>query len=171
MATRYLIGKGHRNIAFIGGSLREEGVIIKRYQGYCEAMQEAGLTVEKDAIYSGTVDFEYGMTAAIQYVERGRKQTAAFVTADVISMGVIKGLNQQGIKVPEDLSIVSFDDVYLANMCHPSLTTVHQDIREKGSMAVRLVLDAAKAKEHRHTECILPLKLVERDSVSERRCE
>ena len=167
MATRYLIGKGHKRIAFISGSIRENGVNIKRYQGYCDALKEAGLEVDESAVYSGTVDYEYGLTAAAQYAERGRKQTAAFVTADVISMGFVKGLTQQGIRVPEDLSIVSFDDVYLANMAYPSLTTVHQEIGEKGRKAVELVLEAAKAKEHKHTECILPLHLVERDSVRE----
>ena len=167
MATRYLIGKGHQSIAFISGSIRENGVNMKRYQGYCDALREAGLTPDEGAIYSGTVDYEYGLTAARQYLDRGRRQTAAFITADVLSMGFVKGLRQQGVCVPEDISIVSFDDVYLANMAYPSLTTVHQDIGEKGRKAVELILEAAQAKEHRHTECILPLRLVERDSVRE----
>jgi LacI family transcriptional regulator len=167
IATRYLIEKGHRSIAFISGSIRENGVNIKRYQGYVDALKEAGLPVEDRAVYSGTVDYEYGLVAARQYLDRGRKQSAAFITADVISMGVIKGLKQNGLRVPEDLSIVSFDDVYLAKMCYPSLTTVHQDIGEKGRQAVQLVLEAARSKEHQHKECILPLRLVERESVTE----
>ncbi len=171
MATRYLIDKGHRKIAFISGSLRENGVNIKRYQGYCDALTEAGLHMDPNAIYSGTVDFEFGMAAADEYIKRGCQQTAAFVTADIIAMGVLKGMSRQGLKVPDDLSVVSFDDVYLANMSDPSLTTVHQDIGEKGSMAVQLVLEAARAGEHKHTECILPLRLAERDSVRERRCD
>ena len=76
---------------------------------------------------------------------------------------------QNHIRIPEDVSIVSFDDVYLAQMAHPALTTIHQDIGEKGRQAVQLVLDAAKSNEHHHTECILPLSLVERESVCERR--
>ncbi len=167
MATRYLIEKGHRQIAFVSGSIRENGVNIKRYQGYCDAMQSAGLSVDEQSIYSGTVDYDYGITAAKEYVARGKKQTAAFVSADVISMGLIKGLQQNHVRVPEDLSIVSFDDVYLARMANPALTTVHQDIGEKGKQAVQLILDAAGFKEHRHTECILPLSLVERESVRE----
>ena len=167
IATRYLIEKGHRRIAFISGSIRENGVNIKRYQGYCDALQEAGLPVEEQAVYSGTVDYEYGIEAAAEYLRRGKKQTAAFVTADVITMGLIKELTKQGIRVPDDLSIVSFDDVYLAQMTCPALTTIHQDIGEKGKQAVQLILDAAKTKVHHHTECILPLSLVERDSVRE----
>ena len=81
MATRYLIGKGHQRIAFISGSIRENGVNMKRYQGYCDALREAGLTPDEGAIYSGTVDYEYGLTAAQQYLDRGRRQTAAFITS------------------------------------------------------------------------------------------
>lgn len=169
MATEYLIRNGHQNIAFISGSIRENGVNFKRYQGYCEAMREAGLDINEDAVYAGTVDYEYGFAAAKEYIHRGRKQTAAFVTADVLSMGVIKGLMSEGFSVPKDFSVVSFDDVYLARMSYPSLTTVHQDIDEKGKLAVQLVLDAAKASEHHHTERILPLRLVVRDSVRERK--
>jgi len=169
IATEYLIQKGHREIAFISGSIRENGVNIKRYQGYCEAMCNAGLLVDEKAIYTGTVDYEYGFEAAHDFISRGKKQTAAFITADVISMGVIKGLMSEGLSVPEDLSIVSFDDVYLARMSYPSMTTIHQDIDKKGELAVQLILDAAKASEHHHTERILPLKLVVRDSVLERK--
>ena len=171
MATRYLIEKGHRCIAFISGSIRENGVNSKRYQGYCDAMCQAGLTVDEKAIYAGTVDYEYGIEAAGEFLARGKKQTAAFVTADVISMGLVKGLQQNHIRIPEDLSIVSFDDVYLSQMAHPALTTIHQDIGEKGKQAVQLILDAARSKEHHHRECILPLKIVERESVCERRDE
>lgn len=167
IATRYLIEKGHRRIAFVSGSIRENGVNMKRYQGYCDALKEAGLPVDDQAVYSGTVDYEYGLTAAKQYIGRGRKQSAAFITADVISMGVIKALKQNGLRVPDDLSIVSFDDVYLAEMSYPSLTTIHQDIDEKGRKAVQLVLEAARSKEHQHKECILPLRLIERESVRE----
>ena len=167
IATRYLIEKGHRKIAFISGSIRENGVNMKRYQGYCDALKEAGLPLDEQDIYSGTVDYEYGLTAVHQYIDRGKKQSAAFITADVISMGVIKGLKQNNIRVPDDLSIVSFDDVYLAEMSYPSLTTIHQDIDEKGRQAVQLVLEAARSKEHQHKECILPLRLVERESVRE----
>ena len=170
-ATRYLISKGHRRIAFVSGSIRENGVNMKRFQGYRDAMQEAGLTVDETAVYSGTVDYEYGMEAARDFLARGSQQTAAFVTADVITMGLIKGLQQNHVRIPEDVSIVSFDDVYLSQMANPALTTIHQDIGEKGKQAVQLVLDAARSGEHHHTECILPLSLVERESVCEWREE
>lgn len=168
MATEYLIRMGHRRIAFVSGSLREHGVNSKRYQGYCDALEAAGITPREEDVFSGTVDYEYGIHAAYDYVRRGRRQTAAFVTADVMSMGLIKGALEQELRIPEDLSIVSFDDVYLAQMSYPSLTTVHQNIPEKGAMAVQLILDAVQSGKKEHTECILPLRLVERQSVIRR---
>ena len=168
MATQYLIDKGHRDIAFISGSIREHGVNSKRYQGYCEAMQAAGLCVSKDALYLGTVDHEYGQQAAESYVRRGKRQTAAFVTADILAMGFIKGLMEHNVCVPEEMSIVGFDDVYLAQMCYPSLTTVNQDIARKGQLAVQCILDTVENPGIGRIEHILPLTLTERDSVKER---
>lgn len=168
MATQYLIDKGHRDIAFISGSIREHGVNSKRYQGYCEAMQAAGLCVSKDALYLGTVDHEYGQQAAESYVRRGKRQTAAFVTADILAMGFIKGLMEHNVRVPEEMSIVGFDDVYLAQMCYPSLTTVNQDIARKGQLAVQCILDTVENPGIGRIEHILPLTLTERDSVKER---
>lgn len=168
MATQYLIDKGHRDIAFISGSIREHGVNSKRYQGYCEAMQAAGLCVSKDALYLGTVDHEYGQQAAESYVRCGKRQTAAFVTADILAMGFIKGLMEHNVRVPEEMSIVGFDDVYLAQMCYPSLTTVNQDIARKGQLAVQCILDTVENPGIGRIEHILPLTLAERDSVKER---
>ena len=165
---QYLIDRGHRGIAFISGSIREHGVNSKRYQGYCEAMQAAGLCVSKDALYLGTVDHEYGQQAAESYVRRGKRQTAAFVTADILAMGFIKGLMEHNVRVPEEMSIVGFDDVYLAQMCYPSLTTVNQDIARKGQLAVQCILDTVENPGIGRIEHILPLTLTERDSVKER---
>ena len=168
MATEYLLRKGHREVAFVSGSIREHGVNSKRYQGYCDAMAAAGIPINEDALYSQTVSYEYGVETADEFVRRGCKQTAAFVTADVLAVGLVKGLLQHGLRIPQDLSVVGFDDVYLSRICYPSLTTVHQDIARKGAEAVRLIMEAA-AGAHERMECILPLTLVERDSVMERR--
>lgn len=164
-ATEYLLSMGHREIAFVSGSIREHGVNSKRYQGYCDALRAAGLEPGEDALYSGSVAYEYGMEAAKEYVRRGKKQTAAFVTADVMAMGMVKGLLQQGVRIPEELSIVGFDDVYLSQMCYPSLTTVHQDIAAKGREAANVIIEAVAGGVRKRTEHILPLTLVERDSV------
>ena len=114
-------------------------------------------------MYAGEVDYAYGIRAAQEMRERGFVETAAICTADILAVGLVKGAHAQGRRVPEDLSVVGFDDVYLAEICDPSLTTVRQDIRLKGERAVELLLHAQERKE-RET-ILLPISIVERDSV------
>ena len=164
MVTRYLIERGHQKIAFVSGDISGQGVNYKRYLGYQEALTQAGLEVDEKHLYLGTIEFEFGMTAAEQLVSRGNGETAAFVTADILGVGLVKGLRKAGLKVPKDVSVVGFDDVSLSRMCDPSLTTVHQDIAEKGKCAVRMILDSAQGAEGKQ-ERILPIRLIERESV------
>ena len=158
--------------AIINGE-KETGVTIMHMAPELDAgdiilQRSTPIAPDETALYSDSVSYEYGVAAAEEYLRRGRKQTAAFVTADVLAVGLVKGLLQHGLRIPEDLSVVGFDDVYLSRICYPSLTTVHQDIARKGAEAVRLIMEAAAGVQER-MECILPLTLVERDSVMERR--
>jgi LacI family transcriptional regulator len=165
MATRHLIERGHTKIAFVSGSIREHGVHEKRYKGYCDALYEANLPLLEEQLYIGNVDFAFGLEAARMLTTRKGGETGAFVSADVLAMGFVKGIRSQGQRVPQDMSVVGFDDLYLAQMCDPSLTTVHQDIRSKGTQAARIVIDAIQLQRSVRQESILPLELVERDSV------
>ena len=164
MATRYLIDQGHRNIAFVSGSVSEQGVTQKRFLGYMDALNEAGLSLNEKHLYLGTVSFDFAQSVAEDMRLRGNSETAAFATADILGMGLVKGLRRLGRRVPEDLSIVGFDDLDLARMSDPSLTTVHQDIAEKGRNAVQIILDVMDGRTEKQ-ERILPIRLMERDSV------
>lgn len=164
MATRYLIEQGHREIAFVSGSVSEQGVTQKRFLGYMDALNEAGLALNEKNLYLGTVTFDFAQTVAAEMQRRGNRETAAFATADILGMGLVKGLRRLGRRVPEDLSIVGFDDLDLARMSDPSLTTVHQDIAEKGCNAVQIILDVVEGNAEKQ-ERILPIQLMERDSV------
>ncbi len=164
LAVDYLIDKGHRRIAFVTGSLREYGVNSKRFEGYEEALRSRGIPIDPDIVFSGTIDFDYGCQAA-ELITTQNSVTAAFVTADVLGMGLIKGMNSLGRRIPHDLSIVSFDDVYLAQMSDPSLTTVHQDIGEKGRKAVAMIIESKEENPRVRKELILPISLTKRDSV------
>lgn len=163
LATRYLLERGHREIAFVSGIIKEHGVNDKRYQGYRAALQEAGIDPLARRVYAGEVDYAYGIRAAQEMRERGFAETAAICTADILAVGLVKGVHAQGRRVPEDLSVMGFDDVYLAEICDPSLTTVRQDIRLKGERAVELLLHAQE-REERET-ILLPISIVERDSI------
>lgn len=164
LATRYLIQRGHRHIAFIAGSVSEQGVMQKRFLGYMDALSKAGLPMNERQLYLGNVAFDYAQGVADEMVRRGSLETAAFAAADILGVGLLKGLRRLGRRVPEDVSIIGFDDINLAQLSDPSLTTMHQDIPGKGSAAVQMIVDAIGGKEGKQ-EAILPLHMVERDSV------
>lgn len=165
IATQHLIKNGHRSIAFVSGKVREEGVNYKRFLGYKDAMKEAGLEINDKSIYIGNVSHEYGMEAARLIKENGQGETAVFSTADIMAVGLIKGLKLHGLRVPEDVSVVGFDDVYLANISDPSLTTIRQNIAEKGNLAAEVIIEAATNKSMTKRDIILPIEVVERQSV------
>jgi len=164
MATEYLIGKGHRRIAFVSGQIEEHGVVQKRFQGYRDALEAAGIPYAEAQVYQGNISFDYALTVAKEMLGREGRETAAFASADILGMGLIKGMRRLGLHVPEDLSIVGFDDVYLARICDPSLTTVRQNIAAKGTTAVQFILDALAGKPGKQ-ERILPIEIIERESV------
>ncbi len=166
LATRYLIAHGHREIAFVSGSVSEQGVTQKRFLGYMDALNEAGLAMDEKRLYLGTVSFDFAQSVAEEMRKRGSRETAAFTTADILGMGLIKGLRKLGKSVPKDMSIVGFDDLDLACMTDPSLTTVHQDIAAKGTNAVQIILDAMAGRTEKQ-ERILPIRLEERESVAQ----
>lgn len=163
LATRYLIEQGHREIAFVSEHLREHGVHEQRYFGYVDALNEAGIPLQKEHLYSCEVSYESCYDLALVFPKANKGETAAFVTADIMAMGFINGLTAAGWRLPQDLSIIGFDDVPLATMCLPNMTTIHQSITAKGEMAANLVIQAITGCKRQ--EITLPLHVVERDSV------
>ncbi|HIZ20524.1 MAG TPA: LacI family transcriptional regulator [Firmicutes bacterium] len=165
LATRYLIQHGHRRIAFVSGAVGETGVNQKRLLGYRDALDEAGIPYDQDIIFSGNVGYEHGVKAAWDIARNHTDVTAVFVTADIMAAGVIKGLVDAGLSVPGDVSVVGFDDIFIANISSPSLTTIRQNIKEKGKAAVELALDTIENPSIPKRDVIIPLEIVERDSV------
>ncbi len=164
MATEYLISQGHRQIAIVCGDVQEHGVMRQRYLGYRDAIQKAGLPLRQEHVLTGDVSFASGRKAARVLSKDLPDVTAVFCAADILGAGMVKGMRQEGKRVPEDLSVIGFDDLDLAQMCDPSLTTIHQDIAQKGEAAVRMILDSLDGNPTRQEEMV-PMTLVVRDSV------
>lgn len=165
IATKHLIDMGHRNIAFLSEKIREQGVHEQRLWGYKDALEEADIPFSEKKLYVGDVSYNGGFSAAKEICKQHQQETAVFVTADVMAMGLVNGMTTMGKSIPEDYSIIGFDDVPLSAMCLPMLTTIHQNIAEKGSMSAKALLNAIKgcAKQ----DIILPLHVVKRQSVAD----
>lgn len=165
LATSYLIKHGHRKIAFSSGKLKDGGVSAKRYQGYINALKEQGIPQKEDYIFHENVGFEEGRETARRIASR-TDCTAVFCTADIMAVGMIKEFHIMGIGVPEKISVIGFDNLNIANYCTPGLTTIEQNIFEKGKMAVEILCKTIEDKKLEREEYLIPIKIVERESVA-----
>ncbi len=165
-ATRYLIGKGHTGIALATGVIRTDGVVERRVAGYRRALSEAGIPYDPARILSGSVTFDWGAEAAARLVALPAT-TAAFCTADLLAAGLLAGLHKLGRRIPEDYSVMGFDNLSVSRMVYPALTTVDQSILEKGQRAGQLIA-AILGKQQPERKTLIPVAIVERDSVGAR---
>ncbi|MDR3052103.1 MAG: LacI family transcriptional regulator [Oscillospiraceae bacterium] len=166
LATRHLLENGHRDILFCSPTIREGGVVSERYYGYKQALAEYGIERRPENIYEGEIGIAQATALGRRLAGRGGF-TAIFATADILAAGLISGLNAGGLRVPEDVSIVGFDDLNISQLTSPHLTTIHQDVVEKGMTAVRTLLSAI-AREAFPAPITFPVRLIERQSVAKR---
>ncbi len=172
-AMRHVLSLGHRQIAILAirsgkqGHYREYvGTLGARMHGYLQALEEYGLTIDGRAIrLLECASTEEGGIESFQTLWKLRRRpTAIIAMSDIIAIGVIKAATTAGLHVPQDLSVVGFDDITLASLIHPALTTVAQPSREKGEVATCQLVKLIEANaEPLHQ--MLPTRLVERNSV------
>jgi len=166
LATKYLIEHGHRDIALVTGSIKRDGVNEKRFLGYKRALSERGIFYNPDYVFDGLVSYEYGYKAGKDIARNYKKVTAVFASADLMALGVIKGLTESGLKIPEDISVIGFDNISALQFTLPPLTTVGQDITAKGVKAAELLINLIEGRGHSEPkEKILPLRIIERETV------
>ncbi|THV35588.1 LacI family DNA-binding transcriptional regulator [Glycomyces buryatensis] len=164
-ATRHLLELGHRRIAFAGGP-KESVPARERLHGYREALETAGVTPDPNLAHLGQFTIEKGIEIAEKLFDLDEPPTAVFAASDVIAMGVIKVAKARGLRVPEELSVVGFDDTYGATWTEPALTTVRQPLGQMGRVAARTVLDLARGKVPDSHHVQLGTALVVRDSTA-----
>ena len=167
-ATEFVIQQGHKKIALVTGHLKEDGVMQKRYRGFLRALQKNGLEFHQENLYESTVDYESGVNAAEWFVDANADITAVVATADVLAIGLMKGFYEKGIKVPEDISVIGFDDLDISKFTTPGLTTVKQPISTKGERAVEILIENIEDPKMEKVEEVFPVKLIERQSVRKR---
>ena len=164
--TEFLIKQGHRRLGFIRGH-SEHSATSLRYKGFVQAMKAAGLEVRKDYITDGDFSFKSGVDAAENLLGQDEPPTAIFASNDDMAAGVVSVANRLNVSVPEDLSVVGFDDTPLARILWPQLTTIKQPIYEMGFQAVNLLTRPPHVDDARLSYC-LDHKLIIRDSTSPR---
>ncbi len=163
-AVKYLISKGHRQIALLGGEIETSSVHINRFKGYEKALKEENIKIDQDIIFQMDVTYEGGIIAAEKVKDNLNKISAVFCMSDIVAIGLIKGLIKRNIFVPKDVSVIGFDDIRHCKYLNPELTTVKQDIFAKGEKAVDILVDEYN-KPSEVKEYVLPVELVERESV------
>ncbi|HBU81043.1 MULTISPECIES: LacI family DNA-binding transcriptional regulator [Paenibacillus] len=163
LATRHLIQKGHKTIAYISGPSNSYDNAL-RYQGYLRAMQEAGLEEKSKWRLSGNFVREGGYSATKMMVMQGELPSAVFYGNDEMAIGGLKAFEESGISVPNDISVIGFDDIQLSEYVHPPLTTVRQPKHEAGSLAGHLLFQMLNG-EAVNPSYTLTIDLVERESV------
>lgn len=164
VATKYLLERGHRVIAFASPPVKPNGVIDQRLQGYQKALVEYHLPFNPDLVFQGEITIPEGIKLGIRLGWRS-DITAVFANADILAAGIISGMQEIGMSVPKDKSIVGFDDNFLSLITTPRLTTIHQNAEEKGAIAVEMIFAQINKDENQIHKVVLPVSLVERDSV------
>lgn len=160
-ATEHLLNCGARRIVFLGDQgLAEMG---QRYQGYLKAHEAAGRKPVAELYRPVPIADEDARTEVVRLLARKQKFDAVFACADVMALGVIATLKEAGLRVPEDVMVVGFDDIPGAVSAAPGLTTVRQTIDEAGRTLVRLLLDKLSGKPVQSV--VMPTQLVVRGST------
>jgi len=160
-AVKYLIKNGHKKIAFISGPI-DILPSIERKRGFMDACHDNQIKITDEDIYIGQFDISWGD----QVIEKmDLKYTAFFCGNDLIAAGVIRTLNKKGILVPEDVSVIGFDDIYLARCIHPELTTVRQESYKIGSTAAEILINFLEKKGEKISNITLDSNLIIREST------
>ncbi|MGV7210915.1 LacI family DNA-binding transcriptional regulator [Oxalobacteraceae bacterium A2-2] len=144
LATRHLLQQGRRRIAFFGDVNLPE--VAQRHQGYLEALREAGIVADPQLQVAASFLPEAGGQAVQELRRRAVDFDAVFAASDLLAMTAINTLRQQGMRVPDDVAVVGYDDIELASYFHPPLTTVRQPIREAGRALVASLLELVEGR-------------------------
>ncbi|KOR84733.1 LacI family transcriptional regulator [Bacillus sp. FJAT-22058] len=163
IAVDHLLGKGHKRIALLGG-IKESSTWIERMEGYHEALSRAGLEVDESLVIDSAPTREGGLEAVLKVLENPNPPTAIFCFSDLIAFGVMQGLMMKGITPGKDMDIVGFDNVPVAEIYHPPLTTISSFPRRIGKEAANLLYQQMEKIEREQQRIILNPELIIRES-------
>ncbi|GAA4605291.1 LacI family DNA-binding transcriptional regulator [Actinoplanes octamycinicus] len=165
-ATRHLIGLGHRRIGVITGWKGRLLCSRARFDGYRAALEEAGIPEDPTLVRHSDFAFREGIGAARHLLGLADPPTAIFACSDHLALGVYEAARLRGLSIPDQLSVVGFDDLPPARWAAPPLTTVRQPLEEMGRLAAHTILDLVRGKPLGSTRVELSTRLIERASTA-----
>ncbi|WP_214754579.1 MULTISPECIES: LacI family DNA-binding transcriptional regulator [Exiguobacterium] len=166
MAVNYLYELGHRHIAHIAGDSSIDAGAA-RVKGYELAMHALDLPIQPGyLVNAGFFSVEEGKQAMEKLLQLPAPPTAVFVAGDQMAIGAIEAVHEHGLRVPEDISIIGYDDIEMIKYITPKLTTIRQDTDEIGEAAAELLIEQMTAKERRTERRVIPVRLIERASCA-----
>lgn len=166
LAGRHLLERRHRRILFVGGP---EGMLStsRRFSGLQRAMAENALEGQHLTAYYGDYTVEAGRRAALRFLDSGRPATAIFASSDEVAIGMLEVFRSRGISIPDDVSLIGFDDVGPLHLFEPALTAIRQPVAALGKRALSILLDTDwQERTPSVDETLLPVELIERESVA-----
>lgn len=172
LGTAHVVGLGHRRVSFVAGAIRSLNRAA-RYRGFCSALEAAGLVPADMPLWPGraTVPLDHaeaaeiGRSAILELLASPEPPTAVVAINDMTALGVCSGLRELGLRVGEDVSVVGFDDIALATLCDPPLTTIRQPLADLARLALREALADGAAESSRGSSVLLRPELVVRGST------
>jgi LacI family transcriptional regulator len=162
-ATEYLIQLGHSRIGFISGSM-DLGCAKDRLEGYRSALRTHHISDRPEYFFEGNFFQTDGIAGASAFLDLPEPPTAIFASNDVMAMGALDAVRHRGLRVPDDVSIIGFDDIPQAAVVRPALTTINQPLEKMGRVAAQMLLDMLQKPEKEVGRIELPTELVVRDS-------
>ena len=161
--TKYLIECGHEKIGFFTDNC--VGLCYQRLIGYKKALKEYGINFNKEDVII-IKQIEGNFDASLQEIYKlSENYTAFFCMSDYYAVKVMNYMTDRGKKIPDEFSIVGFDNIFYGEICRPALTTVHQDISQKGEVAIEYLVAMIQGKEPENRMVMLPTRLVIRNTV------
>lgn len=163
-ATSYFLAQGYTDIAFLGGPLCRE-VCRKRYQGFKQALKDSGIKIQDDLIFETNFKASGGMKAAEELISKKKIPIAIVSANDMMAIGAIRVFKSRGIRIPDDIEVIGFDNIPLAALTVPSLSTVAQPIEEMGIEAVKLLFEEMKEPDRSPRRVLLETSLIHRETT------
>ncbi len=166
-AVKHLIGLGHRRIGVIRGEKRYI-TSIERFNGYKRALTDAGIDWQSQIVTDGDWTFDGGYNAMLKILEnKDQLPTAIFAANDMTALGAIEAIKASGMSVPEDISIVGFDNIEQCKFSHPQLTTISVDTDMLGKAACQYLINAIESQQQLNIKIAIPTVLIIRNSTAE----